>query len=158
MEKLSIKKAVKNDYLLVLSLILVCLAIIVLTLYFAFGIRILKHAGSYGISNGKDTIYEIIWFSMLAVGTVLGIIRYLVLKSIFQNGVKIKAVVTYIQFYRDRGQATFSYNYAGQEYQRGIAINRTNETKNLSQGDEVALLIDENNPKHFLIHSLYCEE
>lgn len=158
MEKLSIKKAVKNDYLLVLSLILVCLAIIVLTLYFAFGIRIIKHAGSYGISNGKDTIYEIIWFSMLAVGTVLGIIRYLVLKSIFQNGVKIKAVITSIQFYGDRGQVTFSYNYSGTEYKRGVALARTKETRDLKVGDEVALLIDENNPKHFLIHSLYCEE
>ncbi|MBP5587343.1 MAG: hypothetical protein J6X37_01260 [Treponema sp.] len=158
MEKLSIKKSIKNDYILMLSVCMMLIGIVFFILYKQFGIKISKHAGVIDISNGEDLFYELIWIIMFASGIVIAVLRYIVLKSIFQSGVKINATVSSVNFYGDRGRAEFFYEYSGVQYNRGVALHQTKETRGLNVGDQIALLIDENNPKHFLIHSLYCEE
>ena len=158
MEKLSIKKTLKNDFILAISTCMALIGIVFLILYKLFGLKFEKHISILNISVGEDFSYEVISIVIAALGIIFALLRYIKLKSIFQNAVLINATVTYAQFYGDRGQVTFSYNYSGTEYKRGVALARTKETRDLEVGDEVALLIDENNPKRILIHSLYCEE
>nr|WP_318661001.1 hypothetical protein [uncultured Treponema sp.] len=158
MEKLSIKKTLKNDFILAISTCMALIGIVFLVLYKLFGLKFEKHISILNISVGEDFSYEVISIVIAALGIILALLRYIKLKSIFQNAVLINATVTYAQFYGDRGQVTFSYNYSGTEYKHGVALARTKETRGLNVGDQIALLIDENNPKYFLIHSLYCEE
>lgn len=158
MEKLSLKKAIKNDFILMFSLCFLVIGMALFISYKFFGIRFTKHGALINIAKGEDFTYEIISTVVAAIGVVLAFFRYLRLKGIFQSGVKINATVSSVNFYGDRGRAEFFYEYSGVQYTRGIALMRTKETRDLNIGDEVALLIDENNPKRFLIHSLYCEE
>lgn len=155
MEKLSLKKTLKNDYTLIVSLCCILVGGIIFILYDKFGIIVSKR----GIKSvDKDNALLLILLAALVLFGLLNTLRrYIRIRGIFERGVSVTATVYGTSFIKDRGRINYRYSYEGMEYQSHLAVSRNKETQALENGMKVFVLADERNPKHSLILALYSD-
>jgi hypothetical protein len=91
--------------------------------------------------------------TLAAVGVLVWRVR--LFNTIYDDGIEIPAVISNIQFFRDRGRVEYVYTYQGQKYLSGNAIHKVRQTQALQIGAEVVLMVDRNNPKRAFISDLY---
>jgi hypothetical protein len=112
------------------------------------------------IASGPDRADAASFFLRLAIAaTVIGIPlliwRIRTFQAHFARGVEVAGKVTGIGFRRDRGRIEYAYSYQGQTYHGANAIHKISKTRYLKPGDEVALLVDPDNPKRAFVRDIY---
>lgn len=136
--KMKLLRAIKHDYMLLGCVI-----------FFVFSV--------VGVGFTEATTVGISVFLYVGVGFfVLGLIRYLVLRSYFKNSMTVTGVIEDVWFMKDRGRVTYKYSIDGNTYVKGSAIMKTKETRDFYKGLSVTLIVKEHNPKKAIIQSLYC--
>lgn len=150
----SIFRIIQSDYTAGLAVMapLVMWGMYIATEYFGF----FPGMGGRNPLTGEDASF----FLILGIITTLIFIPLLIwrvrsFQIIFSRGIEVSSHITNIRFNRDRGRVEYTYTYQGQIYQAGNSIHKTKRTKALQQGDEVALMVDPDNPKQSLIRDLY---
>jgi hypothetical protein len=91
----------------------------------------------------------------LVIGLAVVIWRIRLIHGIFEYGEQTPAVVNAVSFFRDRGHLGYIYTYRGQKYQGSAAVMKTWRTKAYQSGQEVAVMVDRDNPKRAFIRDLY---
>jgi|WetSurMetagenome_2_1015567.scaffolds.fasta_scaffold102136_2 hypothetical protein len=98
----------------------------------------------------------------LIVFTILSVVLFFVLLlrlqliiSVFNYGIDVKATITQVSFFRDRGTIAYVYDYHDQRYQSSAPVMKNQTTRNLFVGQSVIVMIDRNNPKRAFIRELY---
>jgi hypothetical protein len=76
------------------------------------------------------------------------------IKRIVNTGPEVMGRIQSIGFIKDRGRVEYDYEYDGKSYHAGNAIWKNRETKKLQDGDEIALIVDPDNPSRAFIASL----
>ena len=112
---------------------------------------------AYYFYIGDDSL---LFFALLSVGvSVVGIPflfwRYRIISSVFEDGIETQGTIMGVSFFRGRGRVEYTYNFQGQKYMSGNAINRTKHTKTLRDGQQVTILIDRNDPKRAFVKEIY---
>ncbi len=155
MEKISLKKTLKNDYTLIVSLCCILVGGIIFILYDKFGIIVSKR----GIKSvDKDNALLVILLAALALfGLLNALRRYIRIRGIFERGVSVTATVYGTSFIKDRGRISYRYSHEGTEYRSHLAVSRNKETQALENGKKIFVLVDERNPKKSLILALYSD-
>jgi hypothetical protein len=150
----SIVRIIQSDYTAGLAVIapLVTWGMYIATEYFGF----FPGLGGHNPLTGEDAPF----FLILAIITTLIFIPILIwrvrsFQTLFSRGIEVPGHITNIRFNRDRGRVEYTYTYQGQIYQTGNGIYKTKRTKALQQGDEIVLMVDQDNPKRALIRDIY---
>ncbi len=151
MEQISLKKMIKNDYTMTVSLCCILVGVLTFVLFDRLGIIVSKR----GIRNEDDPVFGIIMLAIAGFGLLNALRRYLCIRSIFERGVNATATVSGSSFFKDRGRISYRYQYEGREYRRGLAVMKTKATKAFYAGEKIFVLLDERKPKRSLILSLY---
>ena len=73
-EKILLKKALKNDFLLIVSSCMFAIGIIFFILYKIFGLRFAKHGFILDVSIGEDHSYEIISIVITVIGIISAVL------------------------------------------------------------------------------------
>ena len=89
------------------------------------------------------------------VGFILLVWRYVMISAVFDDGFETQGVITGIGFYRGRGRVNYAYHYQGQKYTSGNAISKSKHTRELTNGQQVTLVVDRNNPKRAFVKEIY---
>ena len=155
MDKLSLKKTFRNDYVLIVSLCCILVGSIIFAIYSKFGIIVSKR----GIRNvEKENVLLLLFLAAIALfGLLNALRRYVRIRGIFERGTIVTATVTRTSFIKDRGRIKYRYAYEGTEYRTGLAVSRNKATQALDVGQKVFVLLDERRPKRSLILSLYSD-
>ncbi|MBQ6565500.1 MAG: DUF1963 domain-containing protein, partial [Treponema sp.] len=153
MERLSLKKALKNDYTMTVSLCCILIGGILFFLHDKFGLVISKRE----IKTDGSIVYSIIPGAIALFGILNAFRRWLRIRGIFERGVTVPATVTNSSFFKDRGRISYRYAYEGSEYRTGLALCRNKVTEAIGGGEKVFVIVDERKPKRSLILSLYSD-
>lgn len=150
--KVSITKAVKSDYLSMLSSIA---PIVFWALYI--------DSQWIGIFQAPDQPSDPLFFLILALsGTIVfGLALALRLQSIishFENGVEVEGMIKAIWLFRGRGRVEYQYQYEGIQYQSGNAIHKTEFARSLHEGQNVKLVVRKDKPNKALIKDMYVKD
>jgi hypothetical protein len=78
------------------------------------------------------------------------------IKRILADGVRTKAKVLEVGFFKDRGRIEFEYRHNGQEHRTGVAVMKNNQTTAVSPGDEIEVALDPENAGKAYVVQLYC--
>jgi hypothetical protein len=81
--------------------------------------------------------------------------RYRSISSVFEDGMETQGTITAISFFRGRGRVNYVYSFQGQKYSSGNTINKTKYTKGLEVGKQVAILVDQSDPKRAFVKQIY---
>jgi hypothetical protein len=98
-----------------------------------------------------------LWFTgiifLYAVPTVVW--RMGIVKTLFENGMEVKARIERFKMRRASVILTLIYSFNGQIYEKDYhQVNTRTSLRILEQGEAI-LLVDPNNPNHFLLRDLY---
>ena len=150
----SIFRIIQSDYTAGLTVIvpLVVWGMYIATEYFGF----FPGLGGRNPLTGEDASF----FLLLGIITTLICIPLLIwrvrsFQIIFSRGIEVSCHITNMRFNRGRGRVEYTYTYQGQTYQAGNGVFKTKRTKAIPQGDEVVLMVDQDNPKRSLIRDIY---
>lgn len=77
--------------------------------------------------------------------------------STFRNGVKVKAVVHSVGFFRGRGTILFDYTFQGEKYRANNTVLKNVRTRDFAAGQNVDVLVDANHPKRAVIEKIYLQ-
>ncbi len=138
---LSLKKIIKNDYIVFFSLV-AFIALIIFTLYF-------------GLTNQEKLLFMTI--PLMVISFVLMTYRVAFISKVLKQGISIKGEIDHIWYVKDRGRLTFSYQYEGVDYQNGIALMKNKYTKDMASGDIIDLYVMADKPKQCIIKALYTK-
>jgi len=141
MYKLSFFQSVKHDY----SLFAATLAGII---FLGLGI--------YGFTDNEILLGQI-GLITAPILLVLGLLRYLNLKQLFENQTTAEGTILNAWFYRGRGNISFTFEVDGITYKKGLALSKTKETRVIKKGDVVTILFNETKPKQAVILHLYSK-
>lgn len=146
---------IKNDYV-TLAFLLVPLLLLIAEIVLLFNGKIPSLRGRneiiYTPTLGNFLIGIACVFILLFVSRILSI------KKHFANGIDVKGTIQSIYFFRDRGRISFTYTYENQQYTKGNAVHKTQDTTIYRQGDEVDLTLNPDKPNKVLIKSLFIEK
>jgi hypothetical protein len=78
------------------------------------------------------------------------------IKRILADGSRTKARVLQIGFVKDRGRIEFEYTHNGRQYRTGVAVMKNKQTTAISQGDEIEVAVDPDDPRNAFVLQLYC--
>ena len=81
--------------------------------------------------------------------------RIWVINTIFQNGIETPAVIELINAHNGQGWIAYRYTFQGRAYRSGVFVVVNKAVKALSPGEQVIVVVDQNNPKRALIRDLY---
>jgi hypothetical protein len=114
---------------------------------------------AYFFYTGNESMPLFVLLSIIAsvVGIPFLFWRYWIISSVFEDGMQTQGIITGISFYRGRGRLQYSYNFQGQKYTSGNVINRSKYTRNMEDGQQVAILVDRNNPKRAFVKEIYLD-
>ena len=98
----------------------------------------------------------VIIFSPIIIGLLIVPWRILLIRSTFNHGLEISAVVNDVWFIRDRGRVEYTYTFQGEVYASGNALHKSRYTRFLEPQLNVTVLVDRNNPKRAFIQELYA--
>lgn len=109
----------------------------------------------FGEASPSDLMLPAIFgaITVVALGVLFWRIR--LFNTIFSDGVEVRATISNVFFFRDRGRVDYIYTHNGQKYTSGNAVMKTKRTKALQVGDEVIVMIDSSNPKRAYLRDLY---
>ena len=120
--------------------------------------------GLYGmlLVMGRTPATLQVFLTASAVITLVGVFvlvwRIQTIRALFRDGVQTAATISNIFFYRDRGRIDYGYTFEGQKYLSRNAVHKVKQIQALSVGEQVAVLVDRNNPKRACIRDLYLQE
>lgn len=139
MKNINLFKSLKHDYMF-LSAILFFVLLILFSLY--------------GVVFHQELFLNV--FTLIStVFLILGILRYLVLRSYFMDSHIIEGTVVFIWFHKDRGRISYVYSIGDVIYKRGLAVMKTKETRDLQKGSIVNVIYKTKNPIKSLLVDLY---
>ena len=81
--------------------------------------------------------------------------RVWAINTIFQNGIETPAVIERINTHNGQGWIAYRYTFQGRAYRSGVFVVVNKAVKTLSPGEQVSVVVDQNNPKRALIRDLY---
>ena len=81
--------------------------------------------------------------------------RIWVINTIFQNGIETPAVIERINTHNGQGWIAYRYTFQGRACRSGAFVVVNKAVKALSPGEQVIVVVDQNNPKRALIRDLY---
>lgn len=158
MEKISLSKLIKNDYLIFLSLA----SMIGISLFILFinyfdtmpyikawlqGKSPLTHDFKIGLSLGCGGVILVLLFLFLQ--------RIFYIRSILHSGYKTWAKVVLLEFYHDKGYVGFTYDIHDKAYQSVSSIVKNRMTKCIHHNDLLQIAVDEKNPTDAILMCLY---
>jgi hypothetical protein len=102
------------------------------------------------------------FFLILAALATIGGLSVLVWRirlvfKLFGKGVQIRGKISSVDIRRDHGWVEFCYIFDHKEYTSRIEVHRNAQTKGLSVGDLVMLVVDRTNPQRAFIRDLYLD-
>jgi hypothetical protein len=89
------------------------------------------------------------------VGISLMIWRIRLIKSAFEDGREVTGIIETVSFYRDRGRISYIYSFDGNRYRSVNSVMKHRITSGLQQGQEVAIMANNDNPKIAFIRDIY---
>ena len=99
----------------------------------------------------------VVLFGAIAMASwVVAFWRVTRLSAILNYGREAYGGIGHVSFHRGRGQVVFIYTYMGQNYVGSTTVMGNKQTRSLSVGQEMVILVDGENPKRALIRDLYC--
>lgn len=153
--KPSIIRIIQSDYLALLGVLVPVVSLIMYVSVAYFG----YFPGLRGRDPIQGTEGAPIFFYLFIIGLVFGLPlafwRIQTIQKIFSKGMEVVGQITNISFYRDRGRVEYSYSYEGHAYSSGNAIMKTRQTQQLRSGNQIALLVNPDEPQRALIRDLY---
>lgn len=91
--------------------------------------------------------------------TIFGLIalawRYMQAARLLSSGKEVTGTIQRTWFFRDRARITCVYTFKGQKYQASQPARLNRRMMALKIGDRVRLVLDEKNPRRFLIRQLF---
>jgi hypothetical protein len=105
--------------------------------------------------NPVDLIVPIIFGASAVIAIIVLFWRIQLFNTIFSDGMSANATINKVWFFRDRGRINYSYRYLGQNYMSGNVVMKVKKARQLQMGDQVAVMINRNNPKQAFIRDLY---
>ena len=112
---------------------------------------------AYYFYIGDDSLQFFVLLStaISVVGIPLLFWRYRIISSAFDDGTEAQGTIIGVSFFRGRGRVNYAYSFQGQKLVSGNTINRTKYTKDLTNGQQVTILIDRNDPKRAFVKEIY---
>jgi len=90
---------------------------------------------------------------------VLGLLglawRFISITSLVNSGLEIKATVSEIGFFRDRGFIKYIYTYEGNRLVGHTSVMKNKMTTRFAIGQEVLIVVDRGNPRKTLLVDLF---
>jgi hypothetical protein len=97
-----------------------------------------------------------LWMLGLAgAGLAAAVWRSSVLIALYDDGQETNAVVNDIGFFRDRGYIQYVYAQGGQKYQGRMQVMKNKFTRAYKIGDQIAVMVDRENPRRSMIKNLF---
>lgn len=81
--------------------------------------------------------------------------RVIPIYTVFNDPQEVKAAITEVGFFRDRGQIKFIYQYQNGKWIGSNYVLKNRRTSKYAVGDEVIVLVDRNQPKKSYIRELF---
>lgn len=81
--------------------------------------------------------------------------RFTSIISLYNSGLEARATVSEVSFFRDRGAIRYIYPYQGQRYAGRMIVMKNKLTDRYQIGDEVAVIVDRENPGKSIIRDLF---
>lgn len=145
MEKLSLKKALKNDGLTI-QLLIVTIIFCIMSVVFFF------------LPDELDSIGTIIVLLLWIAGTIGFIARILFLKTFKHENKVYKAVIVSTFVYRGNRTVKFEYTVNDVVYKKANRLFNNKYARQLMKGDEIEIYISLTNPKKAFIRDFYFED
>lgn len=108
-----------------------------------------------GDSSGNLGTVFVYFLVFTLVGMLVAIWRIYFISTIFDYGVEVPGQVERIGFYRGRGRVVFYYLYQGNKLKASRAIVKNKFTSGIRPGENVAVVVNENNPKNAVIKRIF---
>lgn len=152
MRKPSLKKILLND---ALAFILATAGVVFLIFaLFMVLIPMERPAAGQGPMAGYGGVLLSSGISLMAMGLLARRIAYF--KKVLLLGPRVRAAITDLGFFRDRGRIAFSYLFQGKELTNRALVMKNAETRAFAVGEAVDAAVDPENPGRALLVDLYC--
>ncbi|MGB8982186.1 MAG: DUF3592 domain-containing protein [Anaerolineales bacterium] len=111
----------------------------------------------YYFYSGDDSLQLFLTLSAIVSLVAIPFLfwRYRMISSIFEDGIETQGTVTATRFFRGRGRIEYAYSLQGQKFVSSNAVNRTQYTRELSEGQQVTVFMDRDNPKRAFLKEVY---
>ena len=116
-------------------------------------------AGFYAYNTflNANPIQGMDWFVLAAL--VLGVLglgwRYISIASIINGGLEVKATVSEIGFFRDRGFIKYIYTHEGKKLAGHTSVMKNKMSARFQPGQEVMIVVDRENSQKTLLIDLF---
>jgi hypothetical protein len=97
----------------------------------------------------------VIYGGVTVVAILVLIWRVFTIRAVFNDGLEAQAVISKVEFYRNRGRIEYTYTHQGQSYTSGNSVIKTKSTKGIKIDERVIVIVDRNHPKRAFIRDLY---
>ena len=81
--------------------------------------------------------------------------RYISIVSLYNSGLEVRATVSDIGFFRDRGYIKYIYTFENRKYASQMTVMKNRVTTSYRIGNEIDVIVDRENPKKSLIRDLF---
>ena len=156
--KTSFIKILKSDLLAVVSIIAPFMVGLLLLDAKYFGFLNMFFSGGTSDGNEDPKIYFWMFVICLIIFVPLLISRVTRIENIFKNGVEVNGVITFINLFKDRGQIKYSFELGGETYEKSHFVHRNKFINSLQHGQEVKIMVLNDNPKRALIKEMYIKK
>ncbi len=156
MIKYSFKKQISNDYLSVLSIVmlLVFWGMFAFGRYFGWIPRLRRNPSPIVF----DQVGHVIFLSVLIIITIICLailfFRIRKLKRLCSMGEIVNGVVIKLEAFKDRGRIYYQYSFAGNDYEKSLAIHKSKYTVGFRANDALPVVVNPNDPNESYIRSL----
>jgi hypothetical protein len=154
-QKPALIRIIQSDYVAMLGALTpaVFLAAYIAVAYFGFLPGFRGRDPIQGTDGAPFFLYG--FLITLALGVPAVIWRYTFFKNLFASGTAVPGKVESVQFWRDRGNVVYRYEYQGKAYSGANAVMRNARTRALTPGTDITLIVDQDDPRRALIRDLY---
>ena len=91
--------------------------------------------------------------SLLLLAWLLWLISH-----VFSTGVETPGKVQQVWFSRDRGNLKVSFTWEGREVLKISTIPKNNYTQTIQEGQQIAIMVDRDDPRRAFIRDLYLRK
>jgi len=144
MERVNLKKAMKNDATILSFLISA-------GIFFVMGIVL------YFLPKSTEDYIPYLFIGLAALTGILALLRILLLNNFVAENMVYKATVIKRTTYRSTRYIKFEYTVDGVTYKKTNVLFANKNSKGYYKGDEVEILISAKNPKKALIRDIYFD-
>lgn len=158
--KMNLKKSIKNDYPLGLSLIAPLMCLVVLAILIGTNNvcpQILRNMTLAEMWGTPDFRILALFSLIIVVTLILFVKRILYIKS-FENEYRtVDAKVVDINYVKDRCGVDVEFNFNGESCSKHFMIFNNKQTRYVHMDSDVKLIMKNENPKKCLIKDLYFD-